>query len=177
MGQILMKTALALFLTLAPTTAALAQSPARQACNAVVDVTDTDPKSTNVRSEPGGSVLATLEKSTDNGWIIVHLTAQIGDWYEIDRASLIDANLPLSDTSLFQGKGYLQKSVVGVSGLQNGGFVYRNHNIRSDLIDPHAEGDQRVELLGCWGEFLKVRVKKGIGWTTQACTNMNTTCA
>ena len=107
----------------------------------------------------------------------MHLTAQIGDWYEIDRASLIDANLPLSDTSLFQGKGYLQKSVVGVSGLQNGGFVYRNHDIRSDLIDPHAEGGQRVELLGCWGEFLKVRVKKGIGWTTQACTNMNTTCA
>jgi hypothetical protein len=67
MGQILMKTALALFLTLAPTTAALAQSPARQACNAVVDVTDTDPKGTNVRSEPGGSVLATLKKSTDNG--------------------------------------------------------------------------------------------------------------
>jgi hypothetical protein len=43
--------------------------------------------------------------------------------------------------------------------------------------DQHAEGDQRVELLGCWGEFLKFRVKKGIGWTTQACTNMNTTCA
>jgi hypothetical protein len=172
-----MKIAFALaFLTLAPTAAAYAQTAARQACNAAVDVTDTDPKGTNVRSEPGGAVIATLKNSTDNGWIVVHLTAQLGDWYEIDRASLIDASLPPSGKSLFQGKGYLHKSVVGVSGVQNGGVVYSNHDIRTDLIDPHAEGDQRVELLGCWGEFLKVRVKKGIGWTTQACTNMNTTC-
>ena len=171
-----MKTALALFLTLAPTTSALAQSPARQACNAVVDVTDTDPKSTNVRSEPGGSVLATLEKSTDNGWIIVHLTAQIGDWYEIDRAKLIDSTLPSGEKILFHGTGYLHKSVVGVSGMQNGGAIYRDHDIRTDLIDGHAAGDQQVDLLGCFGEFLKVHVKKGIGWTKAACTNMNTTC-
>jgi hypothetical protein len=105
------------------------------------------------------------------------LSARLGDWYEIDRASLIDNDLPPDGKVLFQGKGYLHKSVVGVSGMQNGGFVYRNHDIRTDLIDPHADGDQPVELLGCWGEFLKVHVKKGIGWTTQVCTNMNTTCA
>jgi hypothetical protein len=27
------------------------------------------------------------------------------------------------------------------------------------------------------GEFLRVHVKKGTGWTKQVCTNMNTTCA
>jgi hypothetical protein len=41
----------------------------------------------------------------------------------------------------------------------------------------HARGDQHVGLLGCWGEFLKVHVKKGTGWTKAACTNMDTTCA
>jgi hypothetical protein len=40
-----------------------------------------------------------------------------------------------------------------------------------------ARGDQQVDLLGCWGEFLKVHVKKGTGWTKAACTNMDTTCA
>jgi hypothetical protein len=163
-------------LMLAPATACLAQTAAPQACNAVVDVTDTDPKGTNVRSSPGGAVITALKNPTDNGWIIVHLSAQLGDWYEIDRASLIDNDLPPDGKVLFQGKGYLHKSVVGVSGMQNGGIVYRNHDIRTDLIDPHADGDQPVELLGCWGEFLKVHVKKGIGWTTQVCTNMNTTC-
>jgi len=165
------------FLLLAPTMAALGQSASRQSCNVEVDVTDTDPKGTNVRSAPGGALIATLRNSTDNGWIIVHLSAQLGDWYEIDRASLVDNDLPRGGKTLFQGNGYLHKSVVGVGGMQNGGIVYRDHDIRTDLVDPHAAADQPVELLGCWGEFLKVHVRKGIGWTMHACTNMNTTCA
>jgi hypothetical protein len=159
-------------LMLAPPTACFAQTATRQACSTEVDVTDTDPKGTNVRSSPGGAVIAALKNPAENGWIMVHLSAQLGDWYEIDRASLIDSDLPPGGKILFQGKGYLDKSVVGVSGMQNGG----DHDIRTDLIDPHAAGDQPVELLGCWGDFLKVRVKKGVGWTRQVCTNMNTTC-
>jgi hypothetical protein len=165
------------FVMLAPVTGCLAQTAGKQACNAVVDITDTDPKGTNVRLAPSGAVIASLKNSTENGWIAVHLTGQLGDWYEIDRASLIDADLPPAGKILFQGKGYLHKSVVGVSGMQNGGIVYRDHDIRTDLVDPHAAGDQEVKLLGCWGDFLKVQVSKGVGWTTQVCTNMNTTCA
>jgi hypothetical protein len=107
----------------------------------------------------------------------VHVTGQLGDWYEIDRASLIGADQPSGGKAVFQGKGYLHKSVVGVSGMQYGGAIYLNHDIRSGLVDPHASGDQPVDLLGCWGEFLKVHVKKGTGWTTAVCTNMNTTCS
>jgi len=59
----------------------------------------------------------------------------------------------------------------------NGGIIYRNHDIRIDLVDAHAAGDQQMELLGCFGEFLKVQVKKGIGWTREACTNLNTICS
>jgi hypothetical protein len=164
-------------LMLAPATACFAQTAARQACSVEVDVTDTDPKGTNVRAAPGGAVVTALKNPTENGWIEVHLSAQLGDWYEIDRARLIDNDLPPDGKILFQGKGYLHKSVVGVSGMQNGGVIYRDHDMRTDLIDPHAAGDQPVELLGCWGEFLKVHVKKGTGWTKQVCTNMNTTCA
>ena len=61
--------------------------------------------------------------------------------------------------------------------MQNGGAIYRDHDVKSAPLDPHAAGDQKVDLLGCWGDFLKVHVKKGIGWTRQACTNMNTTCS
>jgi hypothetical protein len=112
-------------LMLAPATACFAQTAARQACSVEVDVTDTDPKGTNVRSSPGGSVVTALKNPTENGWIVVHLSAQLGDWYEIDRASLIDNDVPPGGKILFQGKGYLHKSVVGVSGMQNGGIVYR----------------------------------------------------
>jgi hypothetical protein len=148
----------------------------RQACNVDIDITDTDPKGTNVRAAPGGTAIASL-KNPGDGWIGVHVTAQLGDWYEIDRASLIDADQPPGGKPIFQGKGYLHKSVVGVSGMQNGGVIYSEHDEHSAPVDPHAPGDQPVDLLGCWDEFLNVHVKKGAGWTRQACTNMNTTCA
>jgi hypothetical protein len=159
-------------LTLAPTTACLAQSAGRQACNVEVSVTDTDPKGTNVRATPAGAVIAALKNPDGDDWIIVHVTAQSGDWYEIDRASLSDGS-----KILFQGHGYLHKSVVGVSGMENGGAIYSDHDDKSRPVDAHAAGDQQVDVLGCWGDFLKVHVKKGTGWTRQACTNMNTTCA
>lgn len=148
----------------------------RHACNVRVDITDPDPKGTNVRSAPGGAVLKVLKSPpTDGIWIEVHLSGQEGDWFEIDEATLIGGD-PDNQT-LFKGKGYLHKSVVGVSGFINGAVVYSDHDARSAPIDPHADGDQPVDVLGCWGEFLNVHAKKGTGWTTMPCTNMVTTCA
>lgn len=165
------------WLALAPTTACLAQGAEKQACNVTADITDTDPKGTNVRAAPAGAVIALLKNSTQDGWITVHITGQLGDWYEIDRASLVDADLPPAGKMIFHGSGYLHKSVVGVTGMQNGGAIYLDHDIASNPLDRHAAGDQPVELLGCWGAFLKVHVKKGSGWTQAVCTNMNTTCS
>jgi hypothetical protein len=169
------------FLALTPTAVCLAQTQAqaqeRQACDVKVDITDTDPKGTNVRASPGGAVIASLSNPNVEGWIAVHITGQLGDWYEIDRASLINADLGPDGKAIFHGKGFLHKSVVGVSGMQNGGAIYRDHDIRSDLVDPHVPGEQKVDLLGCWGEFLKIHVRKGSGWTREACTNMDTTCS
>lgn len=163
-------------LALAPVLGSAAKAADRQACDADVDITDTDPKGTNLRATPGGAAIAAL-KNPGDGWIAVHLTGQLGDWFEIDRATLIDNDLPTGEKTLFQGKGYLHKSVLGLSGMQNGGVIYRDHDETSPPLDPHADGDQPVDLLGCWGEFLKVHTKKATGWTKQACTNMNTTCA
>jgi hypothetical protein len=155
----------------------VAQTAEKQACNVTVDITDTDPKGTNVRAAPSGAVIASLSNPNVEGWIAVHITGLAGDWYEIDRASLINADLGPDGKVLFHGKGFLHKSVVGVSGMQNGGTIYRDHDVNSSPVDPHAAGEQKVDLEGCWGEFLKVHVKKGTGWTRQACTNMDTTCS
>jgi hypothetical protein len=170
------------FLALTPTAACMAQALEKQAlekqaCNVDVDITDTDPKGTHVRSAPGGAVIATLRNPNVEGWIGIHITGQFGGWYEIDRANLINADLGPDGKIIFHGKGYLHKSVLGVSGMQNGGTIYSDHDLNSSPIDLHARGDQKVDLLGCWGEFLKVHVKKGTGWTKAACTNLDTTCA
>ncbi|CCD93765.1 conserved exported hypothetical protein [Bradyrhizobium sp. ORS 375] len=155
---------------------AAAQGTGREACDVAVDITDRDPHGANVRAAPGGSVVTALKNPTSDGWIVVHLTAQQGDWFEIDRATLIDVDQD-RERVIFQGRGFLHRSVVGAGGLQNGAVIYRDRDTASAKLDPHADGDQAVELLGCSGAFAKVRVKKGIGWTRQLCTNMVTTCS
>ena len=178
--KILMKTLPAFIvalLALAPATSSLAQTAEKQVCNVNVDITDTDPKGTNVRAAPGGAVIASLTNPNVEGWIAVHITGLSGDWYEIDRANLINSDFGPDGKVVFHGKGYLHKSVVGVSGMQNDGAIYRDHDVKSSPLDLHAAGEQKVDLLGCWEDFLKVQVKKGTGWTRQACTNMDTTCS
>jgi hypothetical protein len=147
---------------------------AQTTCNVIVDVTDTDPNGTNVRDAPSGKAIAVLAQPAGaDDWIEVHVTGQSGDWYEIDGAKLIGDSVK----SVFKGKGYLHKSVLGVSGLQNGTTIWTDPDTKSRVLDPGAAGDQPVTLLGCSGDFLKVRVRKGTGWTKGVCTNQRTTCA
>jgi hypothetical protein len=161
-------------LSLSTTTVAAAQPPVRQACSVVVDITDTDPRGANVRATPGGAVIAALRIATE-GWIEAHVTAQLGDWYEIDRAELNPAGSPARKV-IFHGKGYLHKSLVGVSGLMGGMPIYSEPDGDSRPLEPQAQGDQPVDLLGCRGDFLELRTASGVGWTRRACTNTLTTC-
>ncbi len=170
-----MKPGLALALAWLALTPAAA-SVERVACNVDVDITDTDPKGTHLRATPGGRIVKTLTASGD-GWNAVHVVAQLNDWFEISEARLLDPALPSGEKIVFRGKGYLHRSVLGVSGLQNGATIYRSLQDRTRPLDPAAPGDQPVDLLGCSGEFLHVHVAKGSGWTKQACLNMLTTCS
>jgi hypothetical protein len=154
-----------------------ASAEIQQLCNVDADVTDADPKGTNVRAAPGGAILTTVTNPNVEGWVQVHITGQLGDWYEISRAALVNPDLGREGKTLFHGKGYLHKSVLGVSGLNNDAKIYTAHDEKSRPLDLHAPGDQTVEMLGCWGDFLQVHVKKGTGWTKEACTNMDTTCS
>jgi hypothetical protein len=153
---------------------ATASTPAT-ACSITVDVTDEDPKGVNVRATPGGKVIAALVNSAD--WIEVHVTAQTGDWYEIDRANQIDNENTGGDIVLWHGRGYVHKSVVGVSGLIFGADIYADHDMKSRKLFANVDGDQRTDLLGCWKDFYKVHIKQGTGWTKEVCTNQNTTCS
>jgi hypothetical protein len=164
-------------LIVAAALACLCLAPAARAaemtCNVTVDVTDADPKGTHVRATPGGKIIASLPVPADDGWIEVHVTGQAGDWFLIDGAKAVGDD----EKTIFRGKGYLHKSVVGASGLQNGTSIWIDHDTASRPLDPSAMGDQAVTLLGCWNDFAKVRVKKGDGWTKGLCLNQRTTCA
>lgn len=145
-----------------------------QACNVAVDVTDQDPKGTNVREAPGGKVIAVLKTSpTADDWIEVHVAGQSGDWFLIDGAELVGDDRKV----IFRGHGYVHLSVVGSSGLQSNAELRADHDVKSPLVAKHADGDQPVQFLGCWGDFAKIHVKEGTGWTRSLCLNQRTTCA
>ncbi len=152
--------------------------PARAAetqCSVKVDVTDTDPKGLNVRAAPGGKVIAALVDKAD--WIELHVVGQDGDWYAIDRANQIDNNRMGEDIVMWRGRGYVHKSTIGLSGLQQGATIYADHDAKSRVVVRNASGDQPTRLLACWQDFYKVQTGQGTGWTKEVCTNENTTCA
>ena len=162
--------ALAIFLL-----AALPAQAAETVCRVTVDVTDTDPHGLNVRAAPGGKVIATLVDKAD--WIELHVVGQDGDWYAIDRANQIDNNRMGEDIVMWRGHGYVHKSTVGLSGLQNGATLFADHDARSRTMVKGAAGDQETQLLACWQDFYRVKTPQGTGWTKEVCTNENTTCA
>ncbi len=153
-----------------------AQAAALQACNLTVDVIDTDPRGTNVREAPGGRIVAALKTSPDPlaaDWIEAHVIGQSGDWFLIDGAKDVGDD----EKTIFRGRGYLHRSVLGASGLWNGAALWSDHDETSPLVARATAGDQSVLFLGCWGQFAKVRIMEGTGWTRSLCLNGRTTCA
>jgi hypothetical protein len=144
-------------------------------CRIKANIIDPDPRGANVRATPGGRVIATLKNTAD--WIEVTITGETGDWYEIVGALQTDNDGPRGDHAIFQGKGYVHKSTVGLSGLMQGATIYADHDLRSRVLITNADGDQAAQLLGCWHDFYRVHLQKGTGWTKTVCLNEHTTCA
>jgi hypothetical protein len=152
------------------------QATELQACSVTADVIDHDPKGTNVRATPGGKVIGVLKTSSDpsaDDWIEVHIAGQSGDWFLIDRADLVGDDRK----TIFHGRGYVHRSVIEASGLQGNSQLWTDHDVKSPLIAEHADGDRSVQFLGCWGDFAKVQLKEGTGWTRSLCLNQRTTCS
>jgi hypothetical protein len=146
-----------------------------QACNVTVDVHE-DAKGANVRDAPGGKVIAVLHTSPDplaDDWIEAHIIGQSGDWFLVDKATLIGE----SQMALFTGRGYMHRSILEASGLVHAEPIWADHDIKGRQILQSGDGDQPVDLLACWHDFIKIRIKHGTGWTKHVCTNQRTTCS
>ena len=151
-----------------------ASAPATAACNAMVSVIDPDPAGTNVRKTPGGDIAATLRPPrAGDDWIEVHVVGQTGDWFAIDRAELVGG----TRETIYRGRGYMHRAVLGSEGLVNGEPIRADHNERAAQILAGQDADQAAHLLSCAGGFVKIRIKAGVGWTRRLCLNQRTTCA
>jgi hypothetical protein len=153
-------------------------------CRAHLDIADQDPAGLNVRASPGGPVIAKVK--AQGRWVEVDATGQAAGpsgaaWARIAEARMeADENDQTTDQRLWKGVGWVAFSKLEVSEFDSRARFHAEPNARSkvvlsleNIIDAAVNADA---LLGCDGDWLKVRIKGIVGWTDTWCTNQLTTC-
>ncbi|HEY2708624.1 MAG TPA: hypothetical protein VGI95_11285 [Caulobacteraceae bacterium] len=148
------------------------------ACNVKLNVIDPDPAGLNVRTSPGGAVMRALKGR--GRWVEVHVSGQIGEWARIDDAQDIDEGSGQA-RPLFHGQGYVAIDKLGTEALSDVAFIQEAPSPGARTLLKITQSEQpkptSVTVLGCSGDYLKVRLSTIVGWTRNFCSNRLTTCA
>jgi hypothetical protein len=165
-------------LTLASALLGAGASAQTVACDVRLNVTDQDPAGLNVRASPGGAIVTALKAK--GRWVQVHVTGQSGEWARIDDAKDIRDETGQPEKPLFNGGGWVAFSKLGIEELNSVAFIRDAPADDARTLLKIQEGDEaklpHATVLGCSGDFLKVRVGAVIGWTRDYCSNQLTTC-
>ena len=155
-------------------------------CRGTLDIADQDPAGANVRASPGGPIIGKVKAR--GRWVEVEVTGQAldasgGAWARVTAATLqADENDSVDDAGkvLWKGSGWVAFSELGVSEFDSRSRFHAAPSERSKVVlsleSYHDEGVDPEALLGCDGDWLKVRIKGVVGWTHTWCTNQLTTC-
>jgi hypothetical protein len=147
-------------------------------CDVKLNVTDRDPAGLNVRASPGGAIVTALKAK--GRWVQVHVTGQSGEWARIDDAKEIDDETGGGEKTRFSATGWVAFSKLGIEELNDTAYIRDAPAEAARTLLKIQQPDEsklpRATVLGCAGEFLKVRVGAVIGWTREFCSNQLTTC-
>jgi hypothetical protein len=142
-----------------------------------LNVTDQDPAGLNVRAAPAGTVITALKAK--NRWVQTHVTGQSGAWARIDKATLITED-NAGGCVIFDRVGWVAFSKLGIEELNAVSAIHAAPSEDSAVLLGVREDDESripaAVVLGCDGEWLKVRVRGVVGWTRDYCSNQFTTC-
>ena len=149
-------------------------------CRATLDIADQDPAGLNVRTSPGGPIITALK--AQGRWVEVEVTGQDGAWAHIKSATMqADENDNVDNAGpIWKGSGWVAFSKLGVSEFDSRARFYAAPSSKSKLVlsleSYHDQGVDPDAVLGCDGDWLKVKIKGVVGWTDTWCTNQLTTC-
>jgi SH3-like domain-containing protein len=149
------------------------------ACNVQLNITDQDPAGLNVRASPEGQIVTAVKAK--GRWVQVEVTGQDGAWARIKSATLeADENDNNVEKPLWRGVGWVAFSKLGVEEFDSRARFRAAPNDQAKVVlslEGLGEATASAEaILGCDGDWLKVRIKGVVGWTNQYCTNQLTTC-
>jgi SH3-like domain-containing protein len=133
------------------------------------------PKVLNVRAGPSptAAIVGRIREPAEPGGDAVglHITASSGEWLQIGRTETMDG------TVVFKGTGWVYGPLMGVSANSPSARLRERPQTggRVVAVVPSQDGGQ---VLGCKGEWVKIRYKGKEGWAAPGsyCGNPVTTC-
>jgi SH3-like domain-containing protein len=150
-----------------------AEAQTKTSCDISTYISEDDPNGTNIRAKPNknSAILKTLKSESDIG---IEITGYSNGWFEISGAQEVGD----SDKVLFQGRGWIHSSLVGLDVAGADPRLYAEPRKRSSILMKLKPDESRLTLLACQGEWVKVQTSGKIGWLSPdgQCGNPLTTC-
>jgi len=126
----------------------------------------------SVRARPSAN--GRLLRARDNGGSpVARITGQSGAWFRV--STITDAE---SDTVLFRGDGWVPVSRLGFGVANYDPRLYARPSRQSRRLARLVPDQSQVTLLGCAGDWARVRAGRRTGWLSRGgqCSNPLTTC-
>jgi len=142
-------------------------------CDISAYVIDRDAAGLNVRAGPSAAarVLAVVG---NQGSAVARIRGQSGAWFLV--SIIVDAE---SDAELFRGDGWIHASLLTLRVANADPNLYARPRPQSRALARLVPEDSQVTLIGCAGNWARVRAARRIGWLSPGgqCSNPLTTCA
>lgn len=142
------------------------------ACAISAFVLDRDPVGLNVRAGPS-TRSRVLRVIANEASAVAEIRGQSGAWFRVVR--IYDAE---DNATLFSGQGWVHNSLLGLAVANGNPRLYAAPASRSRVIARLIPDDSQVTLIGCSGDWARVRNDGREGWLPREgqCSSPLTTC-
>jgi len=125
-----------------------------------------------VRAAPSASARL-LRTRPYQGSPVAEIIGQSGGWFRVARITDYE-----DSTTLFSGVGWVPAASLGTSIANADPRLYARPSRQSRRLARLVPDESRVTLLGCAGDWARVRFRTQTGWLSRGgqCSNPLTTC-
>jgi SH3-like domain-containing protein len=142
-------------------------------CDISAYVVDHDAAGLNVRAGPSATA-PVLRVISNAGSAVARIRGQSGAWFQV--STIVDAE---DERNLFSGNGWVHASLLGLDAANADPKLYAGPSTQSRALARLVPDLSQVTLIGCAGDWARVRASGRLGWLSPGgqCSNPLTTCS